>query len=1015
MHISCSTALGQPSAQTGPGLILPQLTTLPGVTGDDFEGEGLVADTADSWSYDGAPATVTGRAYQLVLDGVPIGGPQPAPSLDIPLGTGGASYVMQLRVQVAEAAGLWSPWVTIASGTVGTLPQLSVLSAVGTGTNSCTAEVSTDTGTGTLYWDVTETAMSPPISALKSAQSQPITSAGLQTVTATGLSPDTTYYVHFVQNDGVGHDSASASSVAFTTEAEDLVPAAFAPGDWSVTDTGTGGDAVLAITALPFPGAAAINDIEWRIGSGAWTSLGASSVGTYPLEDTFTDGVAAAITLRARNLIGAGPASDVKTVTTSEATGTPIPVGPVSYTEGSGGAGPRLDITEADLTGTTGPYTLFLATHPAGTSLTPLQIETGTGDALDARSLQDADGIIPGAPLTLSTSLVAGHLSLFLRDAMGAASAVIRLDGVDVDATAPTITEVTATATGSATADWQVQTDEDGGTIYVRARLATAPPWTAAEIIAAPTGSVAASVLASTAPALYGGLTEPGLIALWDAAAVPDGAVTSLPDLSGPFDLTAVAAPNAAAGVITFDGTDDVLTGAAMGDTGAPLPGARHLRNHMLPDASGSDPGTGFSIAGLAYDDADGTWWAANGGLNYDGSTADRQQSLVHLSSDFTTNLGEIDLDAVLPDLEANDESPQAVAVDNGNGYLWVGDPSAQTIRCFDKAAGTRVTARDITRSFDIGSLAIAEAGDALWVMSRGASDATIQKISTDGTATVTANITVDLDNRHDHLCEKDGVLYISCGTNGGQAFVVAVDPAHGTVLSRTLLPYPGGPNGMVGIEGIQIGPSGTVFIAHNGYFHYGDPNDPKAPDQWPRTNIVAEYDLPTLGSEDVDLFALVDASPSGADCLFQFGSPLDTVKTRPSLGLYLNGSLPAIQLRKNTNSGGDAANLTHSFDGPVLIYITLRGAAVTFYVNGVEAGTDTLSANGQGLWGPVHPPELGAAHSNSNRHIATAFYAAGAVLGTAADRHVIEGALAHRHGLQALLPAGHPYAALAP
>jgi hypothetical protein len=51
----------------------------------------------------------------------------------------------------------------------------------------------------------------------------------------------------------------------------------------------------------------------------------------------------------------------------------------------------------------------------------------------------------------------------------------------------------------------------------------------------------------------------------------------------------------------------------------------------------------------------------------------DRQQSLVHLSADFSTNLGEIDLDAVLPDLDTNDESPQAVAVDNANGYLWVG------------------------------------------------------------------------------------------------------------------------------------------------------------------------------------------------------------------------------------------------------------------------------------------------------------------------------------------------------
>jgi DNA-binding beta-propeller fold protein YncE len=126
-----------------------------------------------------------------------------------------------------------------------------------------------------------------------------------------------------------------------------------------------------------------------------------------------------------------------------------------------------------------------------------------------------------------------------------------------------------------------------------------------------------------------------------------------------------------------------------------------------LPDASGADAGQGFSIAGFAYDDADGTWWAVNGGLNYDGSPADRQQSLVHLSADFSTNLGEIDLDAVLPDLDTNDESPQAVAVDNANGYLWVASPTARVIHCFDKGTGTRVPANDITRGYDIGSLAL--------------------------------------------------------------------------------------------------------------------------------------------------------------------------------------------------------------------------------------------------------------------------------------------------------------------
>jgi fatty acid desaturase len=45
------------------------------------------------------------------------------------------------------------------------------------------------------------------------------------------------------------------------------------------------------ITALPFAGAAAMGGIDWRIGTGAWTPLGATLPGTYALSDAFTDRV----------------------------------------------------------------------------------------------------------------------------------------------------------------------------------------------------------------------------------------------------------------------------------------------------------------------------------------------------------------------------------------------------------------------------------------------------------------------------------------------------------------------------------------------------------------------------------------------------------------------------------------------------------------------------------------------------------------------------------------------------
>jgi DNA-binding beta-propeller fold protein YncE len=122
------------------------------------------------------------------------------------------------------------------------------------------------------------------------------------------------------------------------------------------------------------------------------------------------------------------------------------------------------------------------------------------------------------------------------------------------------------------------------------------------------------------------------------------------------------------------------------------------VRDYSLPDASGGDAGQGFSIAGFAYDDADGTWWAVNGGLNYDGSSSDRQQSLVHLSADFSPTWARSTSTRCCPISTPNDESPQAVAVDNANGYLWVASPTARVIHCFDKGTGARLPANDITR-----------------------------------------------------------------------------------------------------------------------------------------------------------------------------------------------------------------------------------------------------------------------------------------------------------------------------
>jgi hypothetical protein len=599
--------------------------------------------------------------------------------------------------------------------------------------------------------------------------------------------------VHFVQSDGAGHDSDPVSSQAFTTALSAQVPAAFGAADWAIADAGTGGDARLSIIALPFAGAAALNGIEWRIGAGAWRQLGAVEIGTYALNDAFTDGVPTDVTLRAVNIIGPGTGSDIKQVTTSAASIGTITIGMAGYTGGGGGMGPVLDIAGLELTGTTGPYSLHLATHPAGTTLSKAHIEAGTGSALDALSLSDDDGAVNGQTLTLSQSLSGGHLSLFIRDSPGRGKrcdphrrcgcGCRRADSVRHQRSRdrPDLCQLG----GLHRRDWRhdpCPRTSVGRSAMDRGRDRHGPD---------------DSVAATASPALYGGPTEPGLIALWDAHDMPDGPVATLSDLAGPFDLTAISAPTASGGVITFDGVDDVSAWGAdfPDDTGAQIPGARHVRDYTLPDASGGDAGQGFSIAGFAYDDADGTWWAVNGGLNYDGSSSDRQQSLVHLSSDFSTNLGEIDLDAVLPDLDTERRKPagrrggQCERLSLGRFA-----DSARVIHCFDKATGARLPANDITRAMISARSPLPKAGmrsgscPGRRAMPRSRRSA---PTAPPPSASISPSIST---TRHDHLTEKDGLLYVSCGTNGAQAFVVAVDPVQQTVLAAPCCPIRAAP-----------------------------------------------------------------------------------------------------------------------------------------------------------------------------------------------------------------------------
>jgi hypothetical protein len=141
-----------------------------------------------------------------------------------------------------------------------------------------------------------------------------------------------------------------------------------------------------------------------------------------------------------------------------------------AYAAGGGGSGPILNITNLVLGDTTGPYDIFIATHANSTTLSKDDIENSTGATEDALTFQDADGVVIGQELVLSTTLTGGHLSLFIRDSLGDESGIVQLDNVDVDASAPVLSSPTATATGPNSATWGVTSNEATGTVHAGAR-----------------------------------------------------------------------------------------------------------------------------------------------------------------------------------------------------------------------------------------------------------------------------------------------------------------------------------------------------------------------------------------------------------------------------------------------------------------------------------------------------------------------------------------------------------------
>jgi hypothetical protein len=292
------------------------------------------------------------------------------------------------------------------------------------------------------------------------------------------------------------------SSVKSATPAN--VPDAFAAGNWTLTNLATGGDARIAISSLPDSNGAALTQIDYRIDGGDWEILTlAPSIGNFDLIGVFTDSVEADVEIRSINIVGESGTSDVKAVTTTTVTPT-LSIVSAIFTVGQNEEGPSLDVAIEE-ENTTGPYTLFGATHATGTTLTKTNIENGTGDAEDTFSIDDETTVdeLDGTAALVTSLPFGSRISLFARDSDDPVneSEVFQVVNIEVDADAPTISEVTVSDVRDVSADWVVVTDEAGGTVYVRVRPSGDAAWNAAQIQASPSGTASPATTDTPPPA----------------------------------------------------------------------------------------------------------------------------------------------------------------------------------------------------------------------------------------------------------------------------------------------------------------------------------------------------------------------------------------------------------------------------------------------------------------------------------------------------------------------------------
>lgn len=201
------------------GRTVPMLVRAVGDAGEAIPSVRISVTATGSASIAAGPQVTDNYGYaRLNLAGIDAGLSEVSVSADVDYGTTGTTG----SVGTGGSTGSGSSTSSVA-------PTLSSPTAAQTGASTASGTVSTNQSTGWLY-TLFSTSSTANASDVRAGKVQNVTATGAQNVSMAGLTPNTTYYPHYLHRNSAGLESAVATGASFTTAATD-----------AGTGTGTGG------------------------------------------------------------------------------------------------------------------------------------------------------------------------------------------------------------------------------------------------------------------------------------------------------------------------------------------------------------------------------------------------------------------------------------------------------------------------------------------------------------------------------------------------------------------------------------------------------------------------------------------------------------------------------------------------------------------------------------------------------------------------------------------------------